>query len=206
MRVQSPLVLMGLMIGCAALLAASPPARAQSPTDQSEATAGGAVLWTTKPVRVNREAQSLPRAPARNAFDLYPLAMYVPKSVRVSDSTTFKFKGITYRLANIAPLPPRMICRDVSGRRWACGLRARMSLRAMIAGKQIHCRKIDGVAERPVRVACILDQNQIAVDLVRAGFARAMEPIPPFLLDPHRFAVELRAGIWSDAATAATAN
>ncbi len=196
-------VMTGLMVVCAALLAASTASHAQSAASRGETDPDTKLLWTTKPVRVDPETQALPRAPARRTFDLYPLSLRVPRTVRVTDSTTFVHDGTAYRLTNVSPVPARMICREANGRRWACGLRARMALRSMISGKLIHCRAIDARVQRPVPVACVLGQESLAEELVTLGFARALEPVAPFLRDAQTRARNLGAGLWSDAETRA---
>ncbi|WP_148259326.1 thermonuclease family protein [Polymorphum gilvum] len=179
------------------------------------------MLWTTKPVRIDPKRQELPRAPDR--VSPYPDTMYVPPSVRVPNSVTFQVKGTVYRLAVLEPVPPQMVCREASGQRWACGLRARMNLRAMIAGKQIACRRIGVAADDgrppeaapkadpgPVLVDCVRGVDRIALDLLRSGSAVAARDLGGDLGDlaadlatAEAFARDLRAGIWSDAATAA---
>lgn len=164
--------------------------------------AGRQVLWTQQPVRVAPEAQDLKRLPDRGAFDPYPMQFFVKPFVRVPDSVTFTIDDVTYRLFNIEPVPARMICRDLEGRRFACGLRARMTLRAMIAGKVLNCRRIDGPREAVVYVSCAVGADPLAESLVRAGAARAVVPVPPHLAEAQAFALGLRIGLWSDAETA----
>lgn len=201
------------LLGLAAF-ALSDPAVAQSPSPASPAglsqeqireRIGGAVLWTDKPVRVDPDRFQLRRAPARLAHAAYPDRIYVPRFVRVSDSTSFEIDGRAYRLFNVAPVSTRMICRDVEGRRFACGHRARMTLRGLITGKMLACRAIGGPPSPDRLVACELNNRSLAEQLVRAGAAQAMAPIPPFLRDAHRFALDLRVGLWSDVATALAA-
>ena len=168
---------------------------------QTEKDAGNTeVLWTTEPVRVDRKNQKLPRAPDRRLSEPFPDHIYIPKSVRVSDSTTFQVGDDMFRLAFLEPIPPQKVCKTVEGRRWSCGLRARTNLRAMIAGKQIKCRKTRQTEQGVPLVNCKVHFGAtLAEDLLRSGSAIIKPDAPGELTKASTFGVETRAGIWNDA-------
>ncbi|MEP4034696.1 hypothetical protein [Roseibium polysiphoniae] len=175
-------------------------ARALAAEPGSTSGTGEGVLWTDKPVRIDRAKQDLERLPDRRLNEAFPNIMYVPKSVRITDSVTFSYRDEVFRLAHIAPVPSQMVCRAQDGRRWSCGLRARMNLRAMIAGKQFRCRKLAEEATAHYLVECQLANGQTVAELLlRSGSALGVKPIAPDLEQAEAFAISMRAGIWSDA-------
>ncbi len=149
---------------------------------------------------MDRKNQKLPRAPDRRLSEPFPDHIYIPKSVRVSDSATFQVDDDIFRLAFLDPVPPQKVCKTVEGRRWSCGLRARTNLRAMIAGKQIKCRHT-GQTEQGVRlVNCEVHFGAtLAEDLLRSGSAIIKPDAPAELTKAATVGVETRAGIWGDA-------
>jgi endonuclease YncB( thermonuclease family) len=162
-------------------------------------SSGTQVLWTNKPVRVDQKKQNLPRAVDRRLSDAFPEVFYVPKSVRVSDSVTFRIRNEEFRLAYLDPVPPQMVCRAEDGTRWSCGLRSRMNLRSMIAGKQIKCRRVNPPEADIPHMNCIIGYEQtLAANLLRSGSATPVGRLPEDLGEAANFAIETRAGIWSD--------
>ncbi|MBO6759062.1 MAG: thermonuclease family protein [Roseibium sp.] len=156
------------------------------------------VYWTTKPTRVDPKSMELPRVPDRRLSNPYPDILYVPNSVRVPDSVTFRVRGKTYRLQDVDPVPPKKVCGNADTGRWACGLKARLALRSMIAGRQIQCStsKPSGAEGRLVR--CATNLTDIASALVEIGAALARENGPPNLGEASLKARKARAGIWRD--------
>lgn len=160
---------------------------------------GGAVLWTTVPLRVKPSEQALPRLPGRAANEAYPEKIYVPQSVRVTDSITFVLRGSTFRLTGVKPVPPNYICEEANGKRWSCGLRARTSLRALIAGKAIECKTIEKSGDETVLVDCETSPGMtLARALLLSGFAVPTSKHSADFSDAVLHAITTRAGIWSD--------
>ncbi|WP_346911917.1 hypothetical protein [uncultured Roseibium sp.] len=176
------------------------PTKAQNAKQTDQDAGNTKVLWTTEPVRVDRKNQKLPRAPDRRLSEPFPDHIYIPKSVRVSDSTTFQVGDDIFRLAFLEPIPPQKVCKTEEGRRWSCGLRARTNLRAMIAGKQIKCRQTGQTEQGVPLVNCEVHFGvTLAEDLLRSGSATMTPDAPVELTKASTFGVETRAGIWSDA-------
>ena len=161
---------------------------------------GSSVLWTLTPQRVDRSQQSLPRLPDKRLDDGYPDALYVPRSVRILDSVTFRVKGKIYRFMDVDPVPPAMICTAEDQQRWACGLRARLALRSVVAGRNLRCKQALDAGSSVLRLDCRgSDGARIASRLIRLGAAILRPGGPVDLTDATKTAVQQRAGIWRDA-------
>jgi len=93
------------------------------------------MLWTDKPVRIKPQEQTFERLPAATSPEL-PLprsAVQIARDVKVIDAANFRSNGLSYRIVGLRGLAPNQICRDVHGRRWACGARSRATLRSMLS-------------------------------------------------------------------------
>jgi hypothetical protein len=123
----------------------------------------GSELWTSQPKPVDRNAPQLPRIAAVPKIDPYPLILVVPETVRTSDNVTFSTPDGRYRLANVEQRQPNEICKEASGKRWACGLRLRMALRAKIAGRVFRCRMIAADSD-PKAIECLDGDGPLRVD------------------------------------------
>ena len=126
------------------------------------------LMWTQKPVRVDPNAQDLPRLEAILRIKEFPKVLQVSRFVRVIDSTTFLVDKKHYRLAHIRPIPPKQLCIDLQARRWACGVRARVALRRLIAGRIFLCRKFDPNGRLTVEVDCRLTDTQTLSEYMTA--------------------------------------
>ena len=157
------------------------------------------LLWTTKPVRVQQTEQNLKRLPSKRETSDFPDVMYVRKSVRVTDSVTFQTRTGTFRLAGVDPVPAQQVCKDITGRRWSCGLHSRMNLRGLIAGKQIACKSVSQAENDIHTVDCVLQSGgSITENLLRSGSVLTQAAGTSELAAAEDFAIEMRAGIWSD--------
>jgi hypothetical protein len=105
-------------------------------------------------VRVDPRARPLPRLPAVPKLEPYPMILSIPGDVRTMDSATFATDAGRFRLANIERTPPNEICIEPTGKRWSCGLRRRMALRAKIAGRTFRCRAL-AVAAGETTLECL---------------------------------------------------
>ena len=155
--------------------------------------------WTREPVRIDRDAQQLPRAPALVREEAFPLDLRISQKVKVPDSATFEFDGKTYRLAAIEPIPPFQICQDRQGRKWACGLQSRLALRNLLTGSFIECRAVEVDAEGRERFECLHSGRQLGALMVEKGWAVPTSP-PQGALEAARLqAQQGREGYWADA-------
>lgn len=159
----------------------------------------GELRWTTKPVRVEPSAKSMPITPREGLNGTSPSIVSVPKSVKVLDSITFSVGDKSYRLVNVQPIPPQYVCKDSRGKRWACGLRSRINLRALIAGKQIKCKFPKKPNETLLLVEC---DSSLGINLaraqLRAGFALPSSKVGSDFSEAVSIAISSRGGIWSD--------
>ncbi|GGB59773.1 hypothetical protein GCM10011316_34780 [Roseibium aquae] len=185
-----------------------------APAGDTAASAGPAepqerLLWTREPVRVDPKAQTLPRLPDRASDHPFPQSLFLPRSVRVTDSVSFAFGDTRYRLSGLDPVPPAQVCLEEQGQRMACGLRARMTLRTLIAGRLLRCRTVlpaeNDMAENDVsdndamKVDCVQGVQRLAEALVSAGHAFVADPVRyPDLDSLEKTARNDQRGVWAD--------
>jgi endonuclease YncB( thermonuclease family) len=90
------------------------------------------------------------------------------------DSVVFDTLHQRLRLYGVWPVARDAVCRGDDGRRLACGLMARAALQNHIAGKEVVCDRMFGLAEptsEPIEVRCRLDGEDLALRMIRAGWA-----------------------------------
>ncbi|SEK65532.1 hypothetical protein [Xaviernesmea oryzae] len=126
-------------------------------------TEGGAALWTAKPTRIDVSQQRYERLPARLPAappqDDYPIRMVGNGELLVLDNAQFRWRGTTYRLDGIAPLPRKAVCQSSSGKRTACGLHAFKALDNAMRGKAIACKP---TGSAPGLVTCRTGNRDLA--------------------------------------------
>lgn len=118
------------------------------------------------------------------------------------DSTLFDALDRRFRLVQAQAVPREEVCRDASGRRFACGLQGRASLQNHIVGKTVICRRLflgDPDKTGIVDARCSVDGEDLALFQIRAGWA-----VPSGHADAeHRAAYEdaraRRVGVWAGA-------
>jgi endonuclease YncB( thermonuclease family) len=161
-------------------------------------------VWTEKPVRVDRTEQDYERLDARPApvqaeaaADPYTLRFNGRSRYAIIDSVSFAAEGKRYRLAGLEPVPSTKVCRNADGLRWACGLRARAALDALLAGRQIRCAP-QGEAGGFLMVECLRYDKDIGRQQVLAG--HALDGAGNRYDEDFVAAREELAGIWADVA------
>ncbi|OLP54430.1 hypothetical protein BJF92_03180 [Rhizobium rhizosphaerae] len=126
-------------------------------------TESGSLLWTTQPTRIDISRQTYERLPARlppaPPVETDPVRFFANHEVIVIDNASFSWRGTTYRIDGIAPLPRKAVCKDVEGRRNACGLRAFKALDNALRGKSVACRP---VGAETTLVSCRIGQRDLA--------------------------------------------
>ena len=160
---------------------------------QPAAGEGSGPIWTTKPTPVDPAGQDYQRLPATS--EPYPLKLRINQMVKVHDSATFEIGKAAYRLAGIDPVDPASICAAEDGSRWPCGVRSRLALRRLVAGRFLDCRE---AAETPeaTMVECRKSGTDIARALVSGGHAFAS--LDSDYRAEEQTAREAGAGIWRD--------
>jgi endonuclease YncB( thermonuclease family) len=171
---------------------------AMAPTAQAGSTEP---IWSSGPVRVDRANQSMERLPAKPAQEVsepdaekYPLKLKRTLQFRVIDSTSFVHDSKKYRLIDLDPVPVAKICRKDAGQRWACGLKSRVALSALLRGKQILCSPA-GEKEGFTMVECARSSKDIGSLMVEAGYALA---VGPHYQTEQNQARQDKAGVWAD--------
>jgi endonuclease YncB( thermonuclease family) len=89
------------------------------------------------------------------------------------DSVVFDAEMRRFRLWGVWPVGRNEICRGDDGSRFACGLMARATLQNHIARKKLVCNRMFG-PDRPgdfVEVVCIAEGVDLALHMIRTGFA-----------------------------------
>jgi endonuclease YncB( thermonuclease family) len=163
-------------------------------------------IWSSGPVRVDRADQSMERLPAKPTQEMsepdpdkYPLKLKRTLPFRVIDSVSFVHDGRKYRLIDLDPVPVAKICRRESGQRWACGLKSRIALTALLRGKQILCAQ-SGERNGFTMVECTRSSKDLGSLMVEAGQALA---VGPHYQAEQDIARREKAGVWGDTVSAA---
>lgn len=150
-------------------------------------------IWTDKPVRIDRKAQTYERVAVERR--VAPLRLRITPYVTVFDSASFREGGRIYVLTGAVAVDPKRLCRGAGGRISACGQQARLYLKRLITNRSLACR--EDHRERAFSfVTCTLDDKDIATTLVEKGAAWAAIPA---LAARQADAVSRAAGIWTDA-------
>jgi endonuclease YncB( thermonuclease family) len=90
----------------------------------------------------------------------------------VENAVTFSAGFDTIKLNAVEAPPWYAVCRDTSGRRWACGLRARDALVLRIKDRPVTCHHARPSAERILEATCVAAGRDLAAMLVTEGWAR----------------------------------
>lgn len=154
-------------------------------------------IWPQEIRRVDPHDQDLERiAPSRSSQQPsgnYPLTLLPDGSLRVLDGGSFSYKGIRYRLSGIRPLSALQLCKRSDGKRWTCGLRARILLRQLVS-RSAACR-IEAELVDETTVQCRTGDGDLAAEIVLAGLAKAA-PGSAYAAQEQAARVR-RAGLWS---------
>jgi len=152
--------------------------------------------WTSAQVVVNPTTVQLPRLRPFANPDPYSELLSVPDNVRADNGAAFEIDRQGFRIAKIDVPPTSAVCTNPDGIRWACGQRARMALRLLIAGKTLRCRPMQkGSSEVPVD--CVLGSKSIAAALIEGGWAVPVPPVDDSLAKSLAEAQSKRAGAWA---------
>lgn len=151
-------------------------------------------LWTSKPVKVDPSRQNLERLPPK--ADPFPLKLRIGQSVVPVDSRSFVLDGRTFHFGGIQAIAPNSICAATDGSSWACGLRARLALRKLIAGRLVDCRILSTEGQEAT-VICVQNGRDVAALMVRSGNAFAIKDSP--YVAEQATAHQRVEGFWNDA-------
>lgn len=159
-------------------------------------------IWTTVPTRVDRSRETRERIePTETARALPRFA--VPGTARVVDAASITVDGAPHRLVGLRAVDQDRLCTDAEGRRWACGLRARGALAALVAGRTLLCRRPEPQpASGEATIDCLRADRSLSEIMIEEGWA---ELASDGAADPALAAALERAkrdgrGIWSRSA------
>ena len=186
-----------------ALLALVRPATAES--DPPPRRRDTPPIWTTTPTRID------PTRDLRQRIEPSPVARLEPRALvrgaRVGEPGVLLLDGRRHRLFGLAPLDPTRLCGEPTGRRWACGLRARGALVVLVGGRTLRCRPVEAATEPPV-IDCLWQEHSLSERLIADGWAdldddgRADPTLAAALAEARRHA----RGLWSTSGPPATAD
>lgn len=136
-------------------------------------------IWTNEPVRIDRDTQELeriatqeePEAAADDDSASGGTPVVVGPDLKVIDAANFETNGLTYRIVGITGLKRRQVCVDGNGHRWACGMRSRVTVNAMLRdATSTRCIASETEAT-PVLVNCTYEGKDLGEHLIALGVA-----------------------------------
>jgi len=118
-------------------------------------------------------------------------------SVRVADGDSIEFGGQRIRLRGIDAPELHQECRDLSGRNWPCGRRARDELRKIIGNDPVQCER--WAKDRFGRwvAVCRAGGRDLGEAMVRSGFALAYRDGTSPYGGAQSEARSRKAGLWA---------
>lgn len=159
-----------------------------------------APLWPLRPVHVDRSKETRERIGAEDRPAPAPRIVFHGDG-RLRDDVFVVSPTRRVRLHGIRPVPADRLCTTVEGRRWACGLRARAVLSALVFGRTLVCRPIGDPSATPPTVDCTVDGASLSRTLVAGGWCDldadgAADPLLAAALDRAKRG---GLGLWSTA-------
>lgn len=155
------------------------------------------LLWTQKPVRIDRSRQTYERLPARPVEIDQRVWLKVAPMITVHDAGSFTFGGRLYRIEAVTPVARQRVCRAGDGSRWSCGRMAAIFLGNLVRNKRMLC---DAIISRPkvnLLRGCRIGNRDIAHEIVANGHGYSGAPA---LAESLRATQLRKAGIWKNPA------
>lgn len=113
------------------------------------------------------------------------------------DADSLRAGALRFRLHGIDAPELKQLCFNQANQPYDCGKMARDFLRSVIEiGSQIECQHLDTDRYRRLVVRCFHDGQDIAAQLVRAGWALAYRRYSKDYIMAEKHAAEARQGIW----------
>jgi endonuclease YncB( thermonuclease family) len=182
----APLVLCAV-VATASAEEASPPPAADAPPP----------IWVPVPTRIDRDKETRERlAPAPTA-DVVPRVLV--RNARGDGPATLRIDGRRHRLFGLSEIDPGRICTTAEGRRWACGLRARAVLSALVAGRALLCHTIETAEGSDPVIDCRVQGGSLSERMVADGWAELDDAgaADPILAAARAAAGRDGLGLWS---------
>lgn len=112
---------------------------------------------------------------------------------RVIDGDSIVVAGTEIRIHGIDAPESRQTCRRKGGRSWPCGRVATAAMRAMVAGREIHCRPREQDRYGRTVAICHAGDLDLGAAMVKGGHAVSYGAYG----SDERDAQDARRGIWS---------
>ncbi|WP_312945846.1 hypothetical protein [Agrobacterium sp.] len=125
-------------------------------------------VWTTEPVKVQRREPDIP------LIDEFPYKFRAQFNMKIHDSASFSTDEGIFLLENVVGIPSRKICIDKSGQRNACGAKASVVLRNILARKFVECRRTS-IALRTWLVDCRINGRSVSDMLLEKNAVTPLE-------------------------------
>jgi endonuclease YncB( thermonuclease family) len=126
-------------------------------------------------------------------------ALAQAEPVQLSDGDSFRLGDHRYRLHGIDAPELHQDCKDVSGKDWPCGVRARSELRRLIGTHPVECKAVTIDRFGRIVATCTAGGKDLSEEMVRSGFATVFTR-PGFSSPYDKAQAEARAekrGIWA---------
>ena len=118
---------------------------------------------------------------------------------RVIDGDTVQFGEVRVRMEGIDAPQTDQLCLDGAGARWNCGVTARQQLKALAGKKSWRCEVVRKSPFGRLVANCRADGQDIALQMIRNGWAMVSATAPATYLAAQQYASETGAGLWAGA-------
>lgn len=144
-----------IMVLIAQMIAPSQPAMPPQLLEKGIYSPDQRAVWTTEPVNVQRREPDIP------LIDEYPYKFRAQFNMKIHDSASFSTDDGIFLLENVTGIPQRQICIDAQGQRNACGAKASVVLRNILARNYVECSRTS-IALRTWLVDCRINGRNIS--------------------------------------------
>jgi endonuclease YncB( thermonuclease family) len=114
----------------------------------------------------------------------------------VVDGDTIEIGSVRIRFWGIDAPESRQLCKDASGKAYACGKRSTAYLKTLIGNRIVSCKDRGPAANNRRRGFCMAGGVDLQEAMVAAGHARAFRLHSERYVPHHREARAAKAGIW----------
>lgn len=166
-------------------------------TAPPSATDAPAPIWVPVPTRIDRDKETRERLDPAPSADV--VARTLVRGARGDGPAALRIDGRRHRLFGLAEIDPGRICTTTEGHRWACGLRARAALSALVGGRALLCRVIEATDAADPVIECLVQERSLSERMVAEGWAEldAAGAADPTLAAARTAAERDGLGLWS---------
>jgi endonuclease YncB( thermonuclease family) len=181
----------------------TPDTRVRPPIEETAAQAPALVPETIEPKPDARQA----RLPSRT----FHAPLWLEPPYEPLDGKTFRAGGHMLRLDGIEAPERLAICQYSDKTLWSCGLQARVALYNIVRTSPLKClpKRLSGLLQTPTDqepwpVHCSIGDRDVAIELVRSGFAQWAGFPTVESQQAEREARQAKRGIWRQDSAAET--